>query len=346
MKTNTDGGKISLHDVAKAAGVSTSTVSRALAFPDRISKKTRDKVLKVAQQLGYHPNIAARNLRLGLPKTVLAIMPNHKGTVVSTISSQAMTGIQRQISTAGYALNVVTTDTSEAMINHALDLAYGRQVSGIILLATQPFEATGRRLLGANLPIVSLTEDLTYLGIPSVVSSDRQSTAQAVDILVAQGHTKFLFIGGPADSYHSLQREGGVRSGLIRNFGTDASLLKIRADFNVETGVEAARQYLDMAERPTAVICWADEVALGFHSAILDAGLSIPGDLSLVSFDGLLALKFVRPAITTFDQHVDKLGEHAARLLLDIITAKVAPEATLVEISAELRPGGSVGKAP
>lgn len=337
---------ISLHDLAKAAGVSTSTVSRALAFPDRISKKTRDKILQVAEELGYHPNIAARNLRLGQAKTILAIMPVHKGSAISTVAGEAMVGLQRAISASGYALNVVTTDTTKAMVNHALDLLYGRQVSGTILMATQPLLDGGRSLLGAELPVVSLTEDLTPLGIPSVVSSDRQSMAAAVDMLVALGHRSFLYISGPADSYHSVQRESGVRSALLKAFGSDACLQKIRADFNVEKGVEAAAQYLALKDRPTAVISWADETAVGFHNAILSAGLSIPGDLSLVSFDGLQALRFLRPSISTFDQRVTELGIHAGNLLLDLINAETKPDVRIYEIPAIFRPGESIAAPP
>ncbi len=339
-------GKVSLQDVAKEAGVSVSTVSRALAFPDRISQKTREKVLKVAQDLGYHPNIAARNLRLGHSRTILAVMPHHKGSVISTVAGEAISGIQKYIRAKGYALSVVTTDFTPATSNHALDLAFGRQVSGVIFFAAHPPEEAGRNMIDAGLPMVSLTEDLAHLGIRSVVSSDRQSMIDAVGRLAGLGHERFAFVSGPPDSYHSTQREAGVRSGLLQRFGTDAGLAKISADFSVDTGVAAAQRYLKMAERPTAVISWADEVALGFQSTVLAAGLSIPRDLSLISFDGLHALRFLHPAISTYDQSPGRLGSYAARLLLEEIETGTPPASRLIEIPATLREGGSLGPPP
>lgn len=337
--------KASLHDVARAAGVSISTVSRALAHPERLSKATRERVLAVTRELGYHPNIAARNLRLGRTKTILAIMPNHKATLVSTVTGEAQHGIGAQCREQGYALNVINMDNTEATADHALELAYGGQASGIILMAEQPFEVNGRHLLECGLPIVSLSEDLTHLGIPSVVSSDRHSMMDAVDRLADLGHREFYFISGPSSSYHSRQREAGVRSGLIRRFGSDRCVQKYTADFSVQSGIEAARAYLNLAHRPTAVICWADETAIGFQSAILDAGLTIPEELSLISFDGLTAMRYMRPPISTFDQNMTDLGRQAARLLIEMVDSGQPPEGALIEYPAELFAGGSTGPA-
>ncbi|NVK47499.1 MAG: LacI family DNA-binding transcriptional regulator [Rhodobacteraceae bacterium] len=340
--TETSSKKASLHDVARAAGVSISTVSRALAHPERLSAKTRDKVLAVTRELGYHPNIAARNLRLGHTKTLLAVMPNHKATSVSTITTEAQYGIGAQCRKQGYALNVVHMDDTEATADHVLQLAYGGQASGLILMAEQPYELHGRRLQDCGLPIVSLSEDLTHLNIPSVVTSDRQSMMDAIDTLADLGHTSFYFISGPDNSYHSRQREAGVRSGLIRRFGSDTGLQKFRADFSVQSGIDAAEAYLALDDRPSAVICWADEAAIGFQSAILNAGLAIPGDLSLISFDGLTASRYMRPPICTFDQNMTDLGAQAAQLLIDMIDSGEPPKGASIEYPAKLFPGGSI----
>lgn len=337
---------VSLHDVAEAAGVSVSTVSRALAFSDRINAKTRARILETVRELGYHPNIAARNLRLGQPKTILAVMPNHKGTQITTVANDAQIGIEQAIRELGYTLSVVNMRDSEATADHVLDLVYGRQVSGTIILAENPMELKGRGLIDAGLPIVSLTEDLTHLGISSVVSSDRQSMMEAVEMLADLGHQRFYFISGPQGSYHSRQREAGVRSALIRRFGSDENLVKYRADFDVETGCAAARHFLTLEDRPTAVICWADEVAMGFQSVVQEAGLKIPDDVSLISFDGLCALRYTQPPITTFDQNVRELGAHAARLLVELIDNGSPQEAQLIEYPAKMFPGRSVGAPP
>lgn len=334
---------VSLHDVAEAAGVSVSTVSRALSLSDRINAKTQARILDVAQTLGYHPNIAARNLRLGQPRTILAVMPHHKETVITTLVGDAQVGIEAAIREPGYALNVVNMRDRDQTANHVLDLVYGRQVSGAIIFAEKPIELNGRGLIEAGLPIVSLTEDLTHLGITSVVSSDRQSMVEAIEMLASLGHRSFFFISGPQASYHSRQREAGVRSGLIRQFGSDEALIKYRGGFEVESGCEAARHYLSLEDRPTAVICWADEVALGFQSVVLESGLRIPDDVSLVSFDGLAALRYVRPSISTFDQNMRNLGACAARLLIEMIDNGAQDEAALIEYPARMFEGRSVG---
>ncbi|HEY0212933.1 MAG TPA: LacI family DNA-binding transcriptional regulator [Paenirhodobacter sp.] len=338
--------KVSLHDVAKAVGVSVSTVSRALAFPDRTAPATRERILDVAKSLGYHPNIAARNLRLGHPKAILAIMPNHKMTKISTLMTSAQVGIGQQAQELGYTMNVINMDGTEATASHALELVYGHQVSGTIVMAEPPMSVQDRNLLQVGLPVVSLTEDLTHLGIPSVVSSDRQSMMDAVELLADLGHRAFFFISGPPSSYHSRQREAGVRSGLIRRFGTDADLQKYRADFHVDSGVEAARHFLTLSPRPTAVICWADETMVGFQSVVLAAGLSIPEDLSLISFDGLHVLHYTTPPISTFDQNMGQLGAQAARLLIEMIDQGGPAEAKLIEFPAKLVAGRSIAAPP
>ncbi len=336
---------VSLADVARAAGVATSTASRALSLPDMVSPATRERVLAAAAELGYRPNAVARNLRLGRGRTILAVLPEDKKSGISTILSDLLAGAHRRTQQEGHVLSIATLGHTAMSHLNAVSLAHGSDVAGVLLAAALPPSGEGRSLLDAGVPVVSLTRDLTELGISSVVTSDRDSFSALVDRLAGLGHRDFGFLHGPASSYHSAEREAGVRAGLDRHFGRGWPLMRMETDYTVESGERAAQQFLAAAERPTAVMSWADEVALGFQSAVRRAGVSIPGELSFASFDGLKALDYTVPRISTFDQQTAELGEMAAALLFGEIAAPREGPARLLRHPAVFREGESIARA-
>ena len=330
------GSGLKMADVAKAAGVATSTVSRALAYPDRISAKTREKILRAAEQLGYTPNVAARNLRKGSTRMILIVLPPR---IHSEPISRTTRGIDDALVAAGYSLIIGNFDRLEATERHILDLAYGGSVDGAIVLSS-PIPTSGERSLRqAGIPVVSALNDLSGMGIPSIVTDEQEAMRAMVARLVDDGHRHFAYVGGPADSYHEQMRFAGF-SAALQEAGSAARVDRFEGDYLFESGRQAALQILRLRDRPSAMVCANDDMAIAALRELKAGGLKVPDDIALTGFDGISYAKYVDPELTTVSQPFDEIGRKAANLLLDCIAhAEEVPMRTVLRNS--LSPGAS-----
>ena len=342
----------SISDVAKAAGVATSTVSRALTMPGRIAEKTRLKVLAAAEELGYKPNLAARNLRLGASKTVMIVLPGALFIGASQVINEVLLGIDGALVPEGYSLLIANLDRFAETEEHIMDLALGGTIAGSIVLSSPLPEAGDRSLADAGLPIVAALFDLSPWGIPSVVSNDRVAMRQATEHLLGLGHRHFLYIPGPAGAYpardrirqvrgpegnyHETERFAGLLEAL-RGAGLPTnSVIRSPGGFDFETGVAAAELFLSAPTRPTAVLACIDDSAIGFIKTVIRAGVRVPEDVSVIGFDGSRVGAFISPGLASMRQHTEEIGTAVARLLLDQIRGMDEKTPKCVVIPCEL----------
>ncbi|HTE82301.1 MAG TPA: LacI family DNA-binding transcriptional regulator, partial [Reyranella sp.] len=185
-----------MRDVAKLAGVATSTVSRALANPGRVNEKTRCRIIAAVEQLGYIPNAAARNLRVGTSDIVMAVLSQPAiANDASQIIPEVLQSVASTLADSGFNLVIASRGRSAATEKHIPDLAIGGIVRGAIVLGSTELPSYGRRsLAGAGIPIVSLLEDRSADGIPSVVANDREAMREAVLHLIGLGHRSFFYV--------------------------------------------------------------------------------------------------------------------------------------------------------
>ncbi len=310
-------------DVAKLAGVAISTVSRALANPGRVNEKTRQKIDAAAKQLGYTPNAMARGLRVGKSNIIMIVLPGSLYYGASQVIPQVLQSINKSLIQGGYNLMIANLDRDEASERHILDLAFGGTVRGAIILSSKLPEVDGRSLASAGLPIVSMLLDMSEVGLPSVVTNDREAIREATNDLLGLGHRRFLYLAGPQENYHDVERFAGViealraaglpESAVVRSGG----LLDYQQGFNI--GLAAADDFAALGDKPTAVIATSDDMAISFMSRIQSMGLKIPEDLSIVSFDGSPVCAFCSPPLSTIEQPMEEMGQTAVALLLSAI---------------------------
>lgn len=305
-----------IRDVAAAAGVSTATVSRALSAPERVSQQTRANVLKAVEATGYRVNHAARNLRRRQAGGIVVLVPD----LANPFFAQILSGIASAMAPAGY--NVLIADTRQADSGARLpDYLHDGLADGLIVLdaglAHEVLEsaAASRR----QPPIVFACEWIEDDDRPRVVIDNARGAQLAVDHLAGLGHRRIGHLMGPAGNVLTTTRAQGTRAALAAHGLEARAEWFLEGDFSLESGAQAARRWLAMEERPTAVFCASDAMACGFAGALQRQGVRIPRDISVVGFDGIdIAAHFV-PALTTIAQPRRLIGETAARELVKLI---------------------------
>jgi len=327
-------------DVARLAGVAISTVSRALANPGRVNEKTRAKINAAAKQLGYTPNAMARGLRVGKSNIIMIILPGSLYYGVSQIIPQVLQSINKSLIQGGYNLMIANLDRDEISERHILDLAFGGSVRGAIILSSKLPEVDGRSLANSGLPIVSMLLDMSDAGLQSVVTNDREAVRDVTAELIRLGHRRFFYLAGPEGNYHDVERYGGVLEALeaagLPKESVHRSGGRLDYQHGFDIGVQAADDFAELAEKPTAVIATSDDMAISFVSCIKRAGLIIPDDLSVVSFDGSPVCEFSAPPLSTIEQPVEEMGRAAVELLLDAIGQKQNPVSVRTIIRSKL----------
>ncbi len=304
-----------IQDVARIAGVSTATVSRTLSTPGIVAETTRSIVMDAVRATGFRRNSLAANLRRQRTGSVIALVPN----LANPFFSQILAGIASVLAASGYGLLVADTRTgpdADSGLSHYLGSS---TVDGLILLdgalSSFALELPHRR------PIVAACE--WFEGpIPSVRIENGRGAEMAVRHLAALGHRRIGHVTGPPGNVLTSARLEGFRSALSEVGLEQRPEWVFQGDFTLRSGEAAARSWLGLPDRPSGIFCASDEMALGFMGAVQHAGLSVPGDLSLVGFDNIEATPHLTPALTTIHQPRMLIGERAATLLLGMINRR------------------------
>jgi len=301
---------MSIQAVAAKAGVSVATVSRAFNFPDKVTPATRELVERVARELNYLPNASARTLRTQRSRVLGVVLP----TLLNPTFAECLQGIARAAVAGGYAIIPVTTGYQLDEEERAVHLLLAGNVDGLILVVSNPSTSTALpRLRTAGVPYV-----LAYNRHPDhpCVSVDSEgAVADAVTRLVLLGHRRIAMVSGTlAASDRAQQRYRGYLKGMA-DAGLDAPPL-IEVPF-VETAVDALSHQLQATRnRPTALICSNDLLAIRSIRAAHLSGLHVPDDLSVVGFDGIALGEDLTPALTTIAQPNSDIGRHSVELLI------------------------------
>lgn len=305
---------VRITDVAREAGVSTATVSRALSNPELLTEATRETVFNAIHKTGYRVNQAARNLRMQRASAVLVLVPN----LGNPFFSQILAGISAQLGQSDYSVLIADTyngDVGDGLIDYFLD----RRVDGMLSLdgslsqaQMETFEANG-----VSNHIVFACEWVHDCALPSVRSDNPEGARMAIRHLYDLGHRKIAHVTGPKGNVLTRARREGMLEERDRLGLPARSEWIIRGDFSIESGAEAARQIIAMSDRPSAVFCASDMVAFGLISTLAEAGIHVPADISVVGFDDIEMSGYYVPAITTIRQDRRNMGLRAARLLLD-----------------------------
>ena len=331
---------VRISDVAEAAGVSTATVSRALAFPDRLRPETRERVLAAVQRLGYTPNEAARALRAGASRMVLVVVPYlYSGAFFAGL----INGIDAELSAEGYTMIVGSLDGIEEKARRLVDLVYARQIDGVIVLTGRLPVIDGRSLRDAGVPIVSICCEMDMPRLPTVLVNDEECAIAQTRHLIDLGHRNLLYVSGPGGHYNEIVRyRGYLKAATASNVKT----LRYAGAYTFESGAAAARYFLGLDRRPTGVVCCSDEMAIGFIKTVTGAGVAVPDEVSVIGFDGIEFADYCEPTLTTIRQPRRELGAAGARALLASLQGVPRDGDNPIVLPGELLIRDSTGPAP
>ena len=307
------GARPTIEDVARLAGVSTATVSRSLNEPARVRESTRVAVENAIANLGYTPNFGGRALRSNRTNTIGAVIP----TMDNAIFARGLQALQETLAQAGVTLLVATSGYDLKREGEQVNTLLGRGVDGLLLIGQYRSAETRAIIERHRVPVVTawaFSPDSTY---PCVGFDNCNAAAAMAEHVMDQGHRRIAMIAGIAkDNDRATGRIAGVKKAL-KTRGLDlAKEDLIESKYDPRDAAEAAKILLERRNPPTAIICGNDVLAVGALMQARDAGLSVPGDVSIVGFDNIDLSEFVEPRITTVQVPHRRMGQAAAGLLL------------------------------
>ena len=310
---------VTIKDIARQAGVSHPTVSRALRNHPDIAPETASRIKKIAFELGYTPSAVARGLRTNRSEAL--------GVIVTRIDdpffSEVLEGIENAFQPAGYSLFVAASQRDFSREQSIVQAMGERRVDGVIICST-PFSAEhSRKIQLYGVPCVVVNNQSAEEYKFSIYHDDRYGSRQITRHLLDLGHRKVAFLGNIHAGKTTQDRLNGFRDEM------EAAGLNIPDGFvhcgpngRPEGGFEGARHFIQLAEPPTAVVCFNDMMALGLMHGLHEAGLQVPTDCSVTGFDNIGISAFTTPGLTTFDQPKYHLGFEAASMMLRLLNER------------------------
>jgi DNA-binding LacI/PurR family transcriptional regulator len=304
---------IGLDDVARAAGVSPATASRALHRPELVAQGTRERVEQAAQQLGYRPNVLARGLRTRGSRTLGLIVTDILNPFHATLAK----GVQDVAEAEGYTVLMFNSDEQPDKERRALETLHGHLPQGLIVVPT----AQTRENLNvvAGLPTVELDRASGLEGAHTIMVDNVSGAREAVTHLAALGHRRIGMIAGQQDISTARERLQGYREALEEAGIEYNEGLVLPGNHREADGRLAALRLLSRRERPTALFVGNNEMTVGAVLATRELGLEIPHDLSLMGFDDSRWAQTMFPALSVVAQPTYELGQIACQHLLSLI---------------------------
>lgn len=302
-----------MKDVARAAGVSVATVSRLLNGSLELPAATRKRIDDAIRALDYRPNPHARRLSLGRSETIGLVVPDIANPFFSTL----VAAVESEADRRELAVSLYATLNRPGRERTYLDLIARNHVDGLIFITNHPDDGRLARLINGTGKVVVVDEDVPGALAPKLFCDNEEGGRLAGRHLAAHGHSRVLFVGGNEDMVSSRRRFGGLVRGL-GEAGTDPSaVLRYTGEYTAAFGREAARRFLDAGRPASAVFASSDEIAIGMIEVLRDAGVSIPGDVSMVGFDDIGPLHLFQPPLTVIRQPVREMGRRALEVLLE-----------------------------
>ncbi len=342
---------VTLREVARRARVSVSTAARALGGYGYVSSSTRERVLRAARELDYHPNAIARSMIKGRTHTL--------GVVVSDSANPFFAAVVRGIEDValphGYGILLCNADEDPRKEAMYVGMLRQKRVDGVIVSPSDASSGALPSLLASGVPLVQVDRRAPGLPADAVVCDNRAGVRAAVEHLVSLGHRHIALIGGPRRLYTGRERTRAFQAALRRLGLPSRSSWLLEGTFKVDSGYELAGKLLETRPRPTAVFVANNLMTIGALLRFREEGVRIPQDMAVVGFDDMDWAPILTPPLTAVAQPTFDLGRTAARLLLERILDPALPPRVVVlpprlvvreSCGAALRRAPSPGREP
>lgn len=314
---------ITIRDLARTLDLSITTVSRALDGYDDVAKETRRRVVEAAQQMGYVPSAAARQLRRKRTDAVGFILPTSSPQFSDPFSANFITGLCDEV--ASQRLDMMVTSCQPGSMEEKQEYnrwVQSHRVDGVIINRIRVNDWRLAFLAENHVPFVTLGKPSTATGQPYICIDERTGVQELVKHLVDKGHHRIAFISGPADLMIQQERFAGYLQGLeAAGLQTDPAMV-VEGDLTEEGGYRAAIDLLNRQPRPTAIVGCNDLTALGVMQAAKERGVYVGTELAIAGYDGIKETGYTSPPLTTLYQPTYEIARRLARMLIQLIEGK------------------------
>jgi LacI family transcriptional regulator len=297
---------INLKDIAKQAGVSTSTASRVLNGKKYISPEKRAQILQLIQDTGYVPNKAARNMVMKRSFTVGIIIPS----TFNMFQRQLFSVIERTLSSFGYHTGVFLIPLDGTGVRECLDRLKAENLDGLILLHEIKSPAFYEFVAQSDLPVVSTL--CNFDDVPTVKTDDKRAAIDAVNHLISLGHRKIGLICDVGFSYGRCRMQAYHEALTAAGIEPSDDRIACVQQYSSEFGMYGMRELLLRGGDLTAIFAASDELAIGAIRVLKDEGIRVPEDISVIGFDDIEISNYYIPRLTTIHQPIKEIGDHAA----------------------------------
>jgi LacI family repressor for deo operon, udp, cdd, tsx, nupC, and nupG len=305
-----------IKDIARQAGVSHTTVSRALHNSPLISEGTTHRIQRIAAELDYHPSVAARSLKTNRSQA-LGVIVSH---IADPFFSEILQGIDDVAQVNGYSLFIASSQQDQEREKAIIQTMHEHRVDGVILCSPRfPLDQIDP-LQAFNIPVVAINnqsdEDYPF----TIYHDDVDGARQICEHLISLGHRRIGYLGDSTSGRTTKERLAGFEQAM------GSAGLSIQPEYTclmpgngADQGFDAVKYFAALEQPPTALICYNDMMAVGVLKGCFEAGLDVPSELSVTGFDNITIAEYTHPPLTTIDQPKRFLGSEAARLLLNLL---------------------------
>ncbi len=310
---------ITIKDIAKESGYSVSTVSRVLNNRRDVSPEAKKRIEEIVAEHHFVPNNNAKHLKQNSSKTIAVLVKGTSNMLFASIVEE----IQKKIEKTRYTASITYIDEDDNEVEQAVIVCRERKPMGMLFLGGNPksFEKSFQEV---NVPCVLVTNQgnaLKFDNLSSVATDDEKAAECAIDFLIEQGHTKIGVLGGVCSLSHTSNQRylGCLKSFAKHNIVFDETVYYETARFSYDNAYHAMQRLYKRADDITAVFAMSDVTAIGAIRALIDMGVRVPEDVSVMGFDGIALAKYYNPKLTTIQQQYSTLASRSVEILLNYI---------------------------
>ena len=326
---------MTIKDIAAYTGYSVGTVSRVLNNQPNVSPKARTTVLQAADKLGFQLNANAKQLKQQHGNSILVVVKGRSNELFGAM----VESIQARIAETSYPLIVDYVDEEADEVQRAVRLCAEKKPLGVLFLGgnRENFRRSFDKIQAPCVLVTNNAADLGFANLSSISSDDRAAARMAVEHLIGLGHRRIAVIGGERENSDigRLRFDGCLAAFESHGIAFDPEQDYETIRYSFSEGYKATRRLLDKGRDFTALFCMSDVMAIGAIRALADAGKAVPGDISIMGFDGLAFGEYTTPRLSTIRQNAADMAGKSVQLLLEHIEHKTQPSYIILPVSLE-----------